>query len=268
LDDAPKPAELAPVTAISSPLLDHKERKQTGIPDGIPTLARAIAALASPNTKLAILACWTRDALIANSELVVDQAESTLDETWLTVVAATRANLARLEALQLETSTPFAAWSSSPEDPWQMKLVEENLARRDTQHEKLPGESPLGLRSRRFTAAYGTPAAWSGDKVAAGMIDAFNEAIPMPQRTSTAAFGFNAPAARAAQAILLAVPPRPRLRLDHQLVQQIVAETRQLAQARAARIEDLGPFLSLTPTMWLQSSGDNRVHLETGPVFE
>jgi hypothetical protein len=100
------------------------------------------------------------------------------------------------------------------------------------------------------------------------MIDAFSEAIPVPQRTSTAAFGFNAPAARAAQAILLAVPPRPRQRLDSEVVQQIVAETRQLAHARTARIEDLGELQSLTPTMWLQSSGDNQVHLEPYLLFE
>ena len=90
----------------------------------------------------------------------------------------------------------------------------------------------------------------------------------MPQRTSTAAFGFNAPASRAPQAILLALPPQPRQRLDSQLVQQIVAETRQLAHARTARIEDLGAFQSLTPTMWLQSSGENRVHLEPYLLFE
>jgi hypothetical protein len=268
LDDAPKPAELASEVEIASPLNKHEEHKKSAIPDGIPTLAQAIANLASPNSKLAILACWTRGTLVADSKLTVDQAEKTLDETWLTVAASTRANLARLEALQLEMNLPMTAWSSSPSDPWQQKLVAENLARRDTSHEKQEDESALGLRIQRFTAAYGTAEAWAGEKVAVGMIDAFSEAIPMPHRTSTAAFGFNAPAARAPQAILLAVPPKPRQRLDNTLVQQIVAETRQLSHARTARMEDLGEFQPLTPTMWLQSSGPTRVRLEPYPLFE
>lgn len=268
LDDAPKPEGLPSAAEIGSPLDDHEARKKKAAPDGIPTLAQAIAGLASPNSKLAILAGWTRDRLVADSRLVVDHAEQSLDETWLTVVATTRANLARLEALQLEMNAPLATWSSSPGDPWQQKLVAQNLATRDTPHEKQTGESALGLRTQRFTAAYGTAEAWAGEMVAVGMIDAFSEAIPMPQRTSSAAFGFNAPAARAPQAILLAVPPAPRQRLDPGLVQQIVAETRQLAHARTARIEDLGAFQSLTPTMWLQSSGKSRVHLEPYPLFE
>ena len=268
LGDAPKPTELASKIEIGSPLDNHEERKKGAIPDGIPTLAQAIANLASPNSKLAILACWTRDTLVADSKLAVGQAEEALDETWLTLVAPTRANLARLEALQLEMERPLTTWSSSPGDPWQKALIAENLARRDTPHEKQAGESVLGLRNERFVAAYGTAETWTGATVAVGLIDAFSEAIPMPQRTSTAAFGFNAPAARAPQAILLAVPPKPRQRLDNALVRQIVAETRQLAHARTARMEDLGEFQSLTPTMWLQSSGSTNVHLEPYPLFE
>ena len=268
LEIAPAPEALPSVSKISSPLEDHEDLKRTANPDGISSLALAIANLASPNSKLAILACWRRDTLIAGNRLKVDHVESSLDETWLTVVAPTRANLARLEALQLELDRPLSTWSSSPGDPWQQKLVAENLKRRDTPHEKQEGETTLGLLNYRFTAAYGTEGSWDGEKVAVGMVDAFSEAIPMPHRTSTAAFGFNAPAARAPQAILLAVPPKPRQRLDSRLVQQIVAETRQLAHARTARMEDLGAFQSLTPTMWLQSSDPTRVHLEPYPLFE
>jgi hypothetical protein len=267
LDNAPKPEDLPPASEIGSPLKDHEERKNKAAPDGIPTLAQAIASLASPHSKLAILAIWTRDSLVADTKLVVDQAEQSLDETWLTVVAPVRANLARLEALQLELNTPLAAWSSAPGDPWQQKLVADNLAMRDTPLGQQAGEPALGLRTPRLAVAYGPAEAWAGDTVAVGMIDAFSEAIPMPQRTSTAAFGFNAPASRAPQAILLAVSPKPRQRLDDVLVQQIVAETRQLAQARTARMEDLGDFQSLTPTMWLLTSGSTRAYLEPYPLF-
>lgn len=268
LDDAPIPEELPSATEITFPLENHLQHKSEATPDGTASLAAAIANLASPNSRLAVLACWSRSRLLAQSLLVVDREEAALDENWLTVVAATRSPLARLEALQLEMSPPLKAWSNSLGDPWQQQLAAENLAQRDSAHEKLPGESALGLKTRRFVAAYGPAAAWSGIKVAVGMIDAFGEAIPMPQRTSTAAFGFNAPASRAPQAILLAVSPRPRQRLEPVLVQQIVSEARALAHARTARLEDVSEFQGLTPTTWLQSSGPERVHLEPHPLFD
>ena len=121
--------------------------------------------------------------------------------------------------------------------------------------------------NERFVAAYGSADTWAGDKVAVGLIDTFGEAIPMPQRSTMAAFGFNAPAARAPQAILLAVPPQLRQRLEDDLVQHIVAETRELAHARTAHVEDLGDLQALTPTMWLQSSGPQRIRLEPYPLF-
>jgi hypothetical protein len=267
LRHAPEPASLPLATELVAPLSDYAQRTQDAIPDGISSLATAIANLASPNSRLAILACWTRRRLLAVSKLEIEQPDALLDESWLTVTAATRADLARLEALQLETESSLIAWSNSPGDPWQKALVAENLNRRDTPHEKAKDESALGLITRPFVAAYGVDAAWTGDRVAAGMIDAYSEAIPMPQRTSTAAFGFNAPAARPPQAILLAVPPAPRQRLESALVQQIVAETRQLAHARTAGIEELGDLQALTPTAWLQSSGPNRFHLDPYPTF-
>lgn len=267
LRQAPAPASLASAIELLAPLPDHEQRKQDAIPDGIPSLAQAIANLASPNSRLTILGCWTSKRLLKATKLQVDQVDDALDESWLTVTAAARADLARLEAIQLEIDPSLAAWSNSPGDPWQKVLVAENLVRRDTPHEKEQDESTLGLITSRFVATYGVPGAWTGDRVAAGMIDAFSEAIPMPQRTSTVAFGFNAPAARAPQAILLAVPPAPRQRLDNALVQQIVAETRQLAHARSVRMEDLGDLQALTPTIWLQSSGPNRFYLEPYPAI-
>jgi hypothetical protein len=119
----------------------------------------------------------------------------------------------------------------------------------------------------RFVAAYGSSTAWAGEKVAIGMMDSFSEAIPMPQRNTTVGFGFNAPAARPPQAILLAVPPQPRQHLDNDLVLQIVIETRELTHARTAHIEDLGELQTIAPTMWLQSSGPNQVRLEPYPLF-
>ena len=106
------------------------------------------------------------------------------------------------------------------------------------------------------------------DAVAVGLIDAFSEAIPLPQRQTTAAFGFNAPAARAPQAILLAVPPRPRQRLDTDLFDTHRGRNAPTAQARMARLEDLGALQALTPTAWIQSTGPTRMRLEARMLYE
>ncbi len=268
LEDAVQPGDLITPEQIGAPLDKHKDLKQKNIPDGVPTLARALANLAAPNAKLALLAFWPRDLLMNRSGIGPEQADPNLDESWLTVAAAVRPNLARLEAIQLELAEPLEAWSSSPGDPWQRTLVQENLYRRDGKTPPRENESPLGLKTDGFTAAYGTAGAWAGDSVAVGLVDAFSEAVPMPHRTTMTAFGFNAPAARAPQAILLAVPPRPRQRLDEEVLLQICIETRRLAHARLAHAEDLGAFQALTPTMLLQVNGPVRAWLEPWPLFE
>jgi hypothetical protein len=259
---APLPAELALATEIGTPLPDQQLRKQNNVPDGIPTLAQAIASLAAPSARLAVLACWPQATLAGHTGVDTGQPDAALEETWLTVVAATRAPLARLEALQLEMDPPLASWTNSPGDPWRTgagNVVQQNLQQRST------AAAPQ-MSFPRFVAAYGSPGAWQGDKVAVGLIDAFSEALPMPQRSTATAFGFNAPAARAPQAILLAVPPKRRQRLDPEGLLQILEETRALAKARTARPEDLGEYQALTST-WFQSSGPVRFWPEGGPLF-
>lgn len=252
---APDPATLPTVEAIGQPLPDNAA---ANLPDGVSTLARALANLASPDGWLAILARWPREELVAGVMLVTAEIAPRLDEEWLTVVAAPRANLARLEALQLELEPPLAAWSSRPEDAWQTSVVQENLALRRS--------GVTEIKMPRFAAAYGPAGVWQSATVAVGLIDAFSEAIPMPERSTMTAFGFNAPAARAPQAILLAVPPASRRRLDAELLRMIVAETRDLAHARTARVEDLGPQQALVPTMWLRANGPLRARLRPYPL--
>ena len=211
---------------------------------------------------------WAKAQLIEGTGLASEQVETTLDEEWLTVVAPVRPPLARLEALQLEASvagafTPLSAWTSSPNDPWRKREDAAIAGNRKQREEK----GPLGFDLRPFVAAYGSAEAWAGETVAVGLLDAFSEAIPMRERTTTTAFGFNAPAARAPQAILVAVPPAVRLRLENELVLQIVAETRELAHARALEVDDLAELQAVAPAMWLQASGIARVHLEPYPVW-
>ena len=69
--------------------------------------------------------------------------------------------------------------------------------------------------------------------------DRFDEVVPATEQTSGAAFGFDAPAARAQQAILLAVPPALDAPLDEETLTQTLVETQELAHARMARPVDL-----------------------------
>ena len=124
-------------------------------------------------------------------------------------------------------------------------------------------------REVRVWFGYGDSSALNGSEVAVGLIDSFNESIPVPRVTTTAAFGFNAPSSRAPQAILLAVPPEPRQRLDHEVLLQIVRETRELAIARSVRLGDIpDEFHFLSPSMWLKTSGPLQMHLEAWPLFD
>jgi hypothetical protein len=236
-------------------------------PGPIADLARTITELATPDGKLSLLATWTTATLLATAGLKVDAEDPALDRDWLDLVAAVRPGLARFEALQLSgrhlnTHAPLRAWSSVPGDPWRRAAVKSNLEARNTQAFQ-PGKFDMPV----LVAAYGETQAWAASSVAVGLIDEFGEHVPMEHRTTYAAFGFNAPASRPAQAILLAVPGVPRTRLDEASVLQIVSETRSLAHARAARLEDLGPFQMLMPSPWLRGSGFDRVRLDPSSQF-
>ena len=106
----------------------------------------------------------------------------------------------------------------------------------------------IGAKQARLTEDRGWPASspasarrghWQDENVAVALIDQFSEAVPMAERSTYAAFGFNAPAARPPQAILLAVPPRSDRRSTRRDLLDILEETRELLRARAARPEDV-----------------------------
>lgn len=234
------------------------------------SIGTAIAELAAPEGQLAILA----KVQVADLNRVTGLAatpDTGLDNDWLPVTAAVRANMSRLEAFQLEAAIPlhaapgfaaFQSWSNSPDDHWQtaaLAQLREDRTRPDTDpHIPLP----------RFVAAYSaTDLSHEDAHVAIGLIDSWTEAVPQPSQTTTAAFGFNAPGSRAPQAILIAVPPDisgvGRQMTSSTLV-DIVKDTRQLARARAARADQLGPLLTAIPTTMFQAGGWTGVRLDTG----
>jgi hypothetical protein len=202
-------------------------------------LLAAMVALVSPTGQLAITG-----ELLATALPGLERAE--LDAEWLTVAAAVRPALARLEVQQLSTGAPLIAWTNRPADPWQ---------RDDTD-------------LRRLVAVYAAPgldlsALTSSSRIAVAALDRFSEVIPSPKQYAGAAFGFDAPAARPQQAILLAVPPDPAVPLDTSTLVDMLVETRALAHARMARPVDLaGEFWGLAPTALLPASGRAATPLE------
>jgi hypothetical protein len=210
-------------------------------------LATAVVRLVCPACPFPVLA--RRDAaVLAALELPEDEE---VDE-WLGIVSTVRPRLAVHDADQLDEMR-LAPRLNRPGDIWQQGAV-----------------PPDG--STRLVVAFADDAAFdAADTVALGEIDRFNEAVPArrearsgfePQhRMLTAAVGFNAPSARAPQAILLAVPPDRDVPLDAATLVDIVRETRELAHARMARLADLGAYGAGLPAAWLPKAWVSGVEL-------
>lgn len=275
LDDvaAPDPALLPRVARQAS---DAMKSRLAAAPaaDTREPIARKLAELAAPDGQLAILSQVDGATLARKSRMRTVGVAIELDEQWLPVVAAVRAPLARLEALLLQSLSAQAplldAWSNAPGDPWRTQAVTSLRQQRDAQ-------GGQGQRSDvpRLVVAYTEgdvwPTAGAREPLAVSLVDSWTEIVPRAAQTTTAAFGFNAPAARPPQAILLAVPPvldsafgAPLSTAD---LVEIVDETRALAHARAADAERLGPYLAVVPTVMLPASGSTGIRLDTGTTF-
>lgn len=86
---------------------------------------------------------------------------------------------------------------------------------------------------------------------------------PEPATVSaTAAFGFNAPGARAPQAVILVAPPTPDGDVDLDTVREVIGETRDLARVRTLRGRDLGPWGVLAPSAYLPAERRGGVVLD------
>jgi hypothetical protein len=219
-------------------------------------LLSALAVLVSPTGQLAVLSRLRAGELPSLTRAGAAGAVD-LDATWLPVTAAVRGPLARIEVHQLSASTAagsgpaLAAWSNKPDDPWQ--------------------QSPTD--NRRLVIAYAAapldldPTVLPpGEEVAAALIDRFTEFVPAQEQTTAAVFGFDAPAARAPQAILLAVPPDLDVPLDPDTLLEIVAEARELAHARMARPADFDEAVrGLLPAVLLPAAGRTAVRLDPTP---
>ena len=214
-------------------------------------LVDAITALVSPTGQVAVTS--RVPAGLLPSLAAADGAPAGFDDAWLPVVAAVRDRLAAVEAHQLAAPTElgggpaFRPWSNKPVDPWQLDPAD----------------------NRRLVVAYAAgglalDALGPADPVALAALDRFTEVVPAEDQTTGAAFGFDAPAARAPQAILLAVPPDTDEGLTDDVVVEIVAEARDLGRARMARPADLPEDLTgLLPSALLPATGATAVPIGT-----
>jgi len=245
------PGDLAGRVARAAELLQARLAAAPADPSALERedLVKALVGLVSATGQLAVLGRLPRAALPAGLARAPG-----LDDAWLTVVAAVRAPLARLETHQLaaasrEASGPaLAAWSNRPADPWQ---TDDRDARR--------------LVAVYAPGALDLAATRPDQQVAVALLDRFAETIPATAHATSVVFGFDAPASRAQQAILLAVPPDLRTPLDAAGVLAVVEETRALARARMARPADLAGVRALLPTALLPGKGPTRIPLEPIP---
>lgn len=164
---------------------------------------------------------------------------------WLETVAAVRPRLRALDSHQLGRA-PFTVRANRT-DLWQTRLT----------------AAETKANASRLDVALGPAGAFGGGRIAVSLVDRFVELVPTARHATTAAFGFNAPAARAPQAILLAVPPVVGQPLDTKTLVRIVAETRELARARMARPEDLDELAAALPTTIFPVARRGGVNLST-----
>ena len=235
--DQPTAADLQ--AALTTTLTERHAASTEGLEDGVTEGAvnarrRALRALVG-RPGLPVLPVFDAGLLPAL------QPVPELDRTWLEVVAAVRPRLSALEAHQFGAS-PWGAAVAAPggsADPWH----------------------PTGP----VLVVYGPePVHAAAGPVAVAVLDAWTDSVPSRRHATTAAFGFNAPKSRAPQAVLLAVPPDPAVRLADDGLLDVVLETRELVHARAARPGDVAGLPYATPAPLVHAEVDGALNFMLG----
>jgi hypothetical protein len=232
----------------AAPQLEERLRLVPAEPEAISAMPRreameALGRLVCATGQLAVTASADRGTM---PDFRAAGGPTGLDATWLTVVAAVRPALAPLEVHQLAARSPLVGWTNRRADPWQTDAADGRRL--------VVVYAPAGLNLRE---------APMDRRLSLAAVDRFSEVVPSGQQLVGAAFGFDAPAARAQQAILLAVPPSTTVPLDDDTLLQVLRETRELAHARMARPVDLDEqFWGLAPTALFPATGRTATFLE------
>jgi hypothetical protein len=183
-------------------------------------LSERIRTLLAPVSGLPVICTGVLPATVAAPDL---------DRDWLEIVAAVRPALARLEAHQLHRAWPAAA--TAPDRLWSVPEA-----------------------GAQQVVVYG-PGVGAPGPTAVALLDDWGETVPSTRHTTHAAFGFDAPRARAAQAILLALPPDEQVALSADALPGIVLSTRVQAHARMAQPDRLGAWSLAVPTSMVLAGG-------------
>lgn len=212
---------------------ERKKLVDDGVPGSVGALQAGIRSLlARPD--LPVLAVVERSELPDGWDQPVQA--GALDRDWLEIVAAVRPRLAPLEAHQVTADEPWPASLIAPDDKVWSKTGPVQV---------FYGPGVTGEEDKK-------------GKVSVALLDSWVDSVPSRQHTTQAAFGFNAPKARAPQAVLLAVPPDLAVPLTDVALLGTVLEVRELTRARAARPTDRGglPWATPSPTVQLEQPCD------------
>lgn len=256
---------LAPLAGRAGRRLADRLAEAPAADLGADDLADALVQLASGTGHLAVLARLRRDEL---PMLFADTGE--VGDEWQPTLAAVREPMARLDAVQLVESVradpPLRPWTNHPGDVWQTRAVEREAS---DPHRLVVAYAPTTV-ALGTEADDGRPVEDTGpvtriirdhDTIAIGLVDRWSETIPGTHHAAAAAFEFDAPASRAPQAILLAVPPVVGQPLSMAAAVTILAETRDLIRARMAGSAELRHVAGLLPTSLLPARGPAAVSL-------
>ena len=136
-------------------------------------------------------------------------------DDWLPVTAAVRPALAKVEAATLQTSKTWRAAGSDPE-PW-----------------RAPTPTVDGVSGDLATTVAIGPAVGKAKGRGIVRLDSWAETVPAPRHTTWTAFGYDAPRARAPQAVLLVVPSVMDNGVDVGEARSAVLTARDMARARS-----------------------------------
>jgi hypothetical protein len=173
-----------------------------------PELARRIRVLVPTRVALPLVCPAQLPQLFKHPAVLTD---------WLPVLAAVRPQMAVLEAAQLLTEKTWAAATSDrSNDPWVS-----------------PAADSAGVATdMRIQFAIG-PGVSSRGRAGVVRLDSWGETVPAPRHTTWTAFGYDAPRARAPQAVLVVVPADNQQVLDLAQVRGAVLQARRLARVRS-----------------------------------
>ena len=114
------------------------------------------------------------------------------------------------------------------------------------------GESdpPPELRPIPTALAVHAPRLAGSESIAILVVDEWSEVVPAAEQTAGVAFSYDAPGARAPQAVLLAVHPRPGAAWDRATLGSVIAETADLARARMVDLETVHMMGVVLPALY------------------